>query len=88
MFIIWGSRTLTKAFGLMSQAFTCSHCNNTHYWKLMRYSRWFTLFFIPIFPFKTTYMQMCPICGSYVELDKAIFMTAAENAREISGASA
>lgn len=50
MFIIWGTRPLTKNFGTTSQALTCRHCNNTSYFNIVSHKRWFTLYFIPIFP--------------------------------------
>jgi len=34
---------------------------------------WFTLFFIPIIPYKTKYVIGCPKCGSYIELTEEQF---------------
>ena len=52
MFIIWGTRPLTKNFGTTSQALTCRHCNNTSYFNIVSHKKWFTLYFIPIFQLK------------------------------------
>ena len=49
----------------------CSSCNNTVDWYLVRVSTWFTLFFIPIFPYSRKAFVLCPICGSGIEIDRS-----------------
>lgn len=41
----------------------CPHCGNTREWRNLRVRTWFTLFFIPLVPYKTEYVALCPICG-------------------------
>ncbi len=48
----------------------CANCNNTKYWLLGKVSNWFTLFFIPVIPYKTTRYTHCPICGNSEILSK------------------
>ena len=62
MFIIWGTRPLTKNFGTTSQALTCRHCNNTSYFNIVSHKIWFTLYLIPIFPIEIERKIECPIC--------------------------
>lgn len=66
--IIWGWGKITKKF--IGSAFyrTCNHCNTTQSWQLCIIRTWFTLFFIPIIPYKKRYCVTCPNCGSYIEL--------------------
>jgi hypothetical protein len=52
----------TKQYGAIEPN-RCSKCRNTEPWILYRLSRWFTLFFIPIFPHGYTYWHSCPICS-------------------------
>jgi len=36
-------------------------------------STWFTLFFIPVFPYENKYFLSCPVCSFGVKLDSAKF---------------
>lgn len=49
----------------------CSHCNNDVVFWLERISTWFTLFFIPIFPYEVIYFFSCPVCKYGVKLSYA-----------------
>lgn len=66
----WGHQTI-KNFGITFKNY-CSSCNNEDYWQLLRITTWFTLFFIPIIPYKQKYFLMCPVCekGIYLKGDK------------------
>jgi len=71
MFFIfgWGHQTIWdvgSTFRIM-----CNHCNNEEFWGLSRRTTWFTLFFIPIIPYKTEWLVTCPICKYGSELDSA-----------------
>jgi len=63
MFIIfgWGFRTRRVVGPLWWNQ--CPTCGNQSLWHLVRVLRWFTLFFVPIFPYSTTYAVMCPVCS-------------------------
>jgi len=63
----WGHQ-MRKDFGPVFQNH-CAHCNNDEYWTLHRISVWFTLFFIPVFPYEWKYVLLCPICTYGIELD-------------------
>jgi hypothetical protein len=78
MFIIWGTRTFQKIMG-NTVMYTCGHCGNSNHFQIIRAGDWFTLFFIPIFPFYYRYLILCPICGdgSKVKKNEAL-MAAAE----------
>lgn len=71
--IIWGWGKITRS--LKGQVFEkiCGHCNTVSVWRLCVKREWFTLFFIPIIPYKTTYCIECPNCKSYIELTKDKF---------------
>jgi len=62
----WGHQTIKK-IGVVYKN-NCSHCNNEVYLELARYRTWFTLFFIPVIPYKTKYFLGCPICQYGVTL--------------------
>jgi hypothetical protein len=71
--IIFGWGKITKRN--MGQAFqkACTHCNTTEIWNLYIVRTWFTLFFIPIIPYKKQYCVACPNCSSYIELTSEQF---------------
>lgn len=46
----------------------CSHCHNENFFFLQRISVWFTLFFIPIFPYKWYHFLYCPTCNYWFKL--------------------
>lgn len=68
MFILFGWGKVTKK--VVGQMFdkSCGYCNQTHSWQLCKNRTWFTLFFIPVIPYKTQYAIACPNCGSYIAL--------------------
>lgn len=47
----------------------CSHCNNEDYFYLKVVTTWFTLFFIPIFPYERYHFLYCPTCEYWLKLD-------------------
>ena len=71
--IVWGWGKVTKKFigGVIQRS--CSYCNQTSIWQLCIVRTWFTLFFIPIIPYKKSYQITCPSCGSYIELTQEQF---------------
>jgi hypothetical protein len=40
----------------------CPNCSNRAEWSSVRIRTWFTLFFIPVFPYKTLTVALCPVC--------------------------
>ena len=56
----WGRQTI-KQIGVAFKNL-CNHCHNEDYWILTRIMTWFTLFFIPVFPYSIKYFLSCPIC--------------------------
>lgn len=60
--IIWGFRQTQKILGA-TIAYLCERCHNTNPFQILKVTSWFTLFFIPIIPYRTEYFIMCPICS-------------------------
>lgn len=79
MFIIYGfGKTTTKDFGTLQTA-PCTNCNNQVKKQLVRVRTWFTLFFIPVIPYRTQYFLICPICRKGEVLKKDQFMEYAQS---------
>jgi len=59
--IIFGFRKTRKILGTIG-SHECSNCHNISNWDVVRLISWFTLFFIPIIPYRWQYFEICPIC--------------------------
>jgi hypothetical protein len=62
----WGRRTL-KDYGA-TYAVKCPNCNNSNFWNLVHLRLWFTLFFIPVFPYESKHLILCPVCQNGIRL--------------------
>lgn len=51
----------------------CKDCKNETTFQLQKLSTWFTIFLLPIIPYRTNYLLVCPICKSYEEIDSSEF---------------
>jgi len=69
MFIIFGTRRMRKPMG--DVMLLCQRCQRPSVHALVKLHTWFTLFFIPIFPFSIKYATACPMCGAGTQIDKA-----------------
>ncbi len=69
MLILFGFRSMRRSLG--TTFMLCSRCQRPCAHAVVRVQRWFTLFFVPIFPFKTTYFTACAMCGSAIKVDRA-----------------
>lgn len=64
----WGKQTIKNLGPVFKNL--CNHCNNEQYWVLTKIMTWFTLFFIPIFPYEIKYHLSCPVCKYGITLDQ------------------
>lgn len=63
----WGKEKATN-LGPVAK-FLCSNCRNEDFWELQKVSNYVSLYFIPVFPYKTKHYLVCPVCGAYREVD-------------------
>ncbi|HEX6797697.1 MAG TPA: zinc-ribbon domain-containing protein [Ktedonobacterales bacterium] len=59
--IIWGTRRRNNVLGQLQ--YVCPGCHQPTFHGLVRSKYWFTLFFIPVFPFSTSTTARCMKCG-------------------------
>ena len=72
--IIWGwGHQKTKVYGQLHETEICVNCNNEMNRVLLRDRTYFTLFFIPLIPYKTAYFSVCPICKDAITLSAQEF---------------
>ena len=69
MIVLFGNKRIVTPLG-MTKPYTCGRCHNVNPWQVIKVSTWFTLFFIPVFPYSTHYDEKCPVCGGWNELSK------------------
>ena len=63
--IIWGWGKVTRKTSLdLYFERSCNYCNSTEILEFMCVRTWFTLFFIPIIPYRKQYCITCPKCYS------------------------
>lgn len=74
MFIIWGfGKTTMKRYGEMLPK-DCFRCYNKTERELVKVTTWFTLFFIPLIPYRREYYLVCPVCQAADQLSKQEFV--------------
>lgn len=73
MFLIFGVGNKKGEEKQSLQMEHCYHCNNTTHWLAVKSSNHVSLFFIPVFPYKTTYTYRCPICNTGRKISKEEF---------------
>jgi hypothetical protein len=68
VFLIFGIKRRVKR---MATVFAlCSRCGAPAAQVVARRTTWLALFFIPVVPFRTTYLSTCTLCGTSIRLDK------------------
>ncbi|MFC8614990.1 zinc-ribbon domain-containing protein [Micromonospora purpureochromogenes] len=68
MFFIFGLRTSVNRSGVVTAV--CRNCGNRAAQVISRRSTKFTLFFIPLIPVRTRYVQQCSFCGAEYGISK------------------
>lgn len=74
LFIFGWNHEKTTNFGPVEEH-ECQNCHNTKMWNLTETARYFTLFFIPIFPHDKDRWLLCPICTYGIKLEKDDFQS-------------
>ncbi len=46
----------------------CKKCNNERKFKYIEEKTWFSLFFLPVIPYKTRKLFICPVCSMGFEV--------------------
>ena len=67
MILIFGFRTRVAVLATLALA-----CRNGHVagHRIVKLTRWFTLFFLPVIPFSRKYASVCIQCGLTLEMPK------------------
>ena len=71
MMIIVGNRHFTHYKGRTSEPITCPGCGRTHAFTLNTRVSWFTVCFIPVFPYRFKRVCECPYCRCGLKFERA-----------------
>ena len=55
---------------LSTLIYTCENCGNSAAHRLIKRTRRFSFFFIPLFPVGSTYVDTCTACGRVIEVSR------------------
>jgi hypothetical protein len=66
--IIFGFRNALAVLAMV--LLQCNRCGMPANQRVQRLRHWFTLFFIPVIPLRTTYFMTCAYCGSDTKIRK------------------
>ncbi|KAB1152337.1 zinc-ribbon domain-containing protein [Micromonospora sp. DT46] len=69
MFFIFGLRTKVSQSGVVQQV--CRNCHNQAAQVITRRSTKFSLFFVPLIPIRTRYVQQCTFCGAQYDISRS-----------------
>ncbi|PZE24191.1 MULTISPECIES: zinc-ribbon domain-containing protein [unclassified Curtobacterium] len=69
MFLLLGSRTTQAVLNLV--AFVCGYCGVHAQQRVVKRSTKLTLFFVPLFPISTSYVNECTNCGAVTRITAA-----------------
>jgi zinc-ribbon family len=86
MILIWGMRARIKA--LATGEFFCRACGADRTYVLQQFRRWFTFFFIPLFPVGKPLGEQvqCTTCGTVFPTEVLDMPTSAEFSENLGGA--
>ena len=62
----WGKCTQVNVQNVLKMS--CPHCGNAGMWHAFKRTTWFTLFFVPIIPYRFYRFLHCPTCDRGYEL--------------------
>jgi hypothetical protein len=71
----------SRDFLVATLVFLCERCQNQGSHQLLRRVRRISLFFIPLIPVGTRYLDVCTVCGRTIEVPREMAEQAAADAQ-------
>jgi predicted RNA-binding Zn-ribbon protein involved in translation (DUF1610 family) len=68
MILLFGTRLRSALFAIVS--FTCPFCGRDVAQRVLKLVNTFTLFFIPLFPVSTKFINECTNCGGVTDITR------------------
>lgn len=69
-FFIIGFGKRTKSLLGPGGTHYCRSCGRTVQWQVYKVTKWVTLFFIPVIPYRTEYYLACTDCGEWMPISR------------------
>ena len=70
MFLIFGFGHIKSNRFQTTFSINCPGCNANVCLIALKISKWFSLFFLPVFPYSFEYYAQCPLCSFEEKIDK------------------
>lgn len=61
--VFWGTHVFTRLVGFSGDRSICSDCELGYKKRVIKESHWVHFEYIPLFPIKSKYHIVCPVCG-------------------------
>ncbi|MFP7761628.1 zinc-ribbon domain-containing protein [Marisediminicola sp. LYQ85] len=68
MFLLFGTNARDTVLTIVH--FVCGYCSKAVAQRVIKNTNRFTLFFIPLFPVSTSYVNVCTNCGGVTKITK------------------
>lgn len=65
--LIFGHNRRTYKVNGQTKARKCNQCTHERPFKIVEEKKWFSFFFIPLFPYKKRNLLVCSVCGAGFE---------------------
>ena len=82
MFIIYGTKVFTKRY-LKDLPDLCPDCSEQVKLLYFHQRKWFSIFWIPLFPYRNKYYKTCSRCDNLHSINKAEFIQNRESMSQI-----
>ncbi|MCD7737996.1 MAG: zinc ribbon domain-containing protein [Lachnospiraceae bacterium] len=69
MFVIIGTQIKKEDMGCLTEPRICPRCRRLVHYQNIREQRWFTAFWVPLFPVQSDQYFQCPSCGLTFQAD-------------------
>ncbi|MCD7862803.1 MAG: zinc ribbon domain-containing protein [Lachnospiraceae bacterium] len=70
MFVIIGTQVKKEELGCIPEPRICPRCRRLVHYQVIREQRWFTVFWVPLFPVQSKQYIQCPSCGLALQMDE------------------
>lgn len=68
MFVIIGTQVKKEELGCIPEPRICPRCRRLVHYQVIREQRWFTVFWVPLFPVQSRQYIQCPSCGLALQM--------------------
>lgn len=83
MFILWGGKYMISNKGQTRDRILCPRCHNNLNFIIRSKIKWFTIYFVPLFPYRFQKEIICPYCGRNIFVSKENYKEHLKNKKRL-----